>query len=42
MVSFALAIGLRGGNVTGLKWAQIDLSRRIAWIFATQENHQSQ
>ena len=36
MVSFALAIGLRGGNVTGLKWAQIDLSRRIAWIFATQ------
>lgn len=32
MVLFALAIGLRQGNVTGLCWSQIDLERRTAWI----------
>ena len=36
IVTFALATGLRRANVAGLKWSQIDLSRRIAWIFATQ------
>ena len=36
MVSFALATGLRRANVAGFKWAQIDLSRRIAWICTTQ------
>ena len=36
IVTFALATGLKRANVAGLKWLQIDLSRRIAWIFATQ------
>ena len=36
MISFALATGLRRANVAGFKWAQIDLSRRIAWICTTQ------
>lgn len=29
---FALATGLRQGNVTSLCWAQVDLERRTAWI----------
>ena len=29
---FALATGLRQGNVTGLCWSQVDLERRTAWI----------
>lgn len=32
MVLFALAMGLRQGNVTGLCWSQVDLERRTAWI----------
>jgi integrase len=32
MVLFALATGLRQGNVTGLCWSQIDLARRTAWV----------
>jgi integrase len=34
MVLFALATGLRQGNVTGLRWAQVDLERRTAWVAA--------
>lgn len=30
IVTFTLATGLRRTNVAGLKWSQIDLSRRIA------------
>lgn len=33
---FALATGLRMGNVLGLEWRQIDLDRRCAWIHADQ------
>lgn len=36
MVRFALATGLRQGNVTGLEWSQIDLQRKLAWIHADQ------
>lgn len=32
MVIFALETGLRRGNVTHLKWVQVDLARRLAWV----------
>jgi len=32
MVLFALATGLRQGNVIGLRWAQVDLARQTAWV----------
>lgn len=31
-VKFALATGLRQSNVLGLKWADIDMTRRVAWV----------
>ncbi len=34
--TFALATGLRAGNVTGLTWEQVDLSRRHAWVHPDQ------
>lgn len=33
---FALATGLRHGNVVGLRWDQVDLRRRVAWLYADQ------
>ncbi len=36
MVRFSLATGLRKGNVTGLQWTQVDLTRRVAWFHADQ------
>ncbi len=36
MVRFSLATGLRESNVTGLRWDQIDLARRCAWIHANE------
>jgi integrase len=36
MATFALATGLRAGNVTGLTWEQVDLSRRHAWVHPDQ------
>lgn len=33
MIVFSLATGLRQNNVLNLKWEQIDLKRRIAWIY---------
>ena len=32
LVRFTLATGLREQNVLQLKWSQVDLSRRIAWL----------
>lgn len=32
MARFSLATGLRASNVTGLKWFQVDLPNRSAWI----------
>lgn len=32
MAAFSLATGLRAGNVTGLKWSNLDLNKRHAWI----------
>jgi integrase len=36
MARFTLATGLRERNVTGLKWEQVDLQRRCAWIHPDQ------
>jgi integrase len=36
MMRFSLATGLRESNVTGLRWDQVDLGRRVAWIHADE------
>lgn len=36
VVLFALATGLRQGNVIGLCWSQVDIARRTAWIHGDQ------
>ena len=36
MAQFSLATGLRQRNVSFLKWDQIDLQRRVAWIHADE------
>lgn len=36
MAAFSLVTGLRRGNITGLQWTQIDLTRRMAWIHPDQ------
>jgi integrase len=36
IVLFALATGLRQGNVVRLEWSQVDLARGVAWIYADQ------
>ncbi len=36
MVRFSLATGLRRGNVLGLEWSQVDISRRVCWIHPDQ------
>jgi integrase len=45
-VLFALATGLRQGNVIKLEWSQVDMERAVAWIYADQakggrDNHVS-
>jgi len=36
IVRFALATGLRQGNITRLEWSQIDMQRRVAWVHTDQ------
>lgn len=36
IVIFALSTGLRMSNILGLKWSQVDLARRQAWVYADQ------
>lgn len=36
VAALALATGMRAGEVLGLRWGQIDLSRRHAWLDADQ------
>jgi integrase len=36
VVMFALATGLRHGNVLKLEWSQVDLARKVAWIYGDQ------
>lgn len=31
-ITFAVATGLRMSNITGLKWSQVDLARRVLWV----------
>ena len=33
---FALATGLRQGNVLRLRWEQVDLQRKVAWIYGDE------
>jgi integrase len=33
---FALSTGLRAGNGVGLKWDQVDLKRRVLWLYGDQ------
>lgn len=35
-VEFALSTGLRRSNITSLKWEQIDMQKRMAWIYADE------
>jgi integrase len=32
----ALATGLRAANITGMRWEQVDLERRMAWVHPDQ------
>lgn len=36
LVRFALATGLRQANVLGMRWSDIDLDRRTAWVHADE------
>lgn len=36
VVLFALATGLRQGNVLALEWSQVDIEKRLVWIHADQ------
>jgi integrase len=36
MAQFTLCTGLRQANVSGLRWQQVDLQRRVAWIHADE------
>lgn len=36
MARFSLATGLRESNVTRLRWDQIDLTRRVAWVHSDE------
>jgi len=36
MVEFGLATGLREANICGMRWDRIDLSRRLAWVPASE------
>lgn len=36
VVGFALATGMRAGEILGLQWSQVDLVRRMAWLHPDQ------
>ena len=39
MMRFSLVTGLRKANVVGLRWSQVDLARRAAWIHPDQSKN---
>ena len=36
LAEFAVSTGLRQANVLGLEWGQVDLARKVAWIYPHQ------
>ena len=36
LARFALATGLRQANVLGMRWSNVDLDRRTAWVHADE------
>lgn len=36
MAEFSLLTGLRQSNVTGLRWDQIDMKRKVVWIYGSE------
>ncbi len=36
MARFALSTGLRRSNVTGLMWQNVDIDRKVAWVWADE------
>lgn len=36
MARMALATGLRAANITGMRWDQVDMDRRMAWVHPDQ------
>jgi integrase len=36
MAQFAISTGLRQSNVFNLKWSEVDLNRKLAWVDATE------
>lgn len=36
LARFAVNTGLRESNITGLEWSQVDLKRRVAWVYADE------
>ncbi|WP_432652529.1 site-specific integrase [Providencia huaxiensis] len=39
VITFALATGLRRGNILSLEWSQVDLVRKVAWINPEQSKN---
>lgn len=39
IVTFALATGLRQANVLGLKWENLDIGRRVAWVHGDESKN---
>src|SRR5690606_38419926 len=39
MARFSLAMGLRQRNVSYLRWDQVDMDRRVAWIHPDQSKY---
>nr|WP_199065557.1 tyrosine-type recombinase/integrase [Chitinimonas sp. BJB300] len=42
IVTFALATGLRKSNIYWLRWDQIDITRKVAWIHPDEAKAEKQ